>query len=160
MRACNFKPAWKSLIGSAKKNTILATQWEYESAKASADKLKNDIALTVANNYLQILLAREQENIAHVQLQQTQAQLNYTRKLVNAGSLPELNASELEAQEATDSANYISAKGSVVQAILVLKSNMNIDAAAPFDVAVPPVELITDRKDRRPATGCGVCTGS
>ena len=72
----------------SKKNNILANQWEYEASKANIDKFKNDIALTVANNYLQILLADEQQNIARVQLQQTQAQLNYTRKLVNAGSLP------------------------------------------------------------------------
>ncbi|MEP7109354.1 MAG: TolC family protein [Ferruginibacter sp.] len=130
----------------SKKNTLLANQWEFEAAKASTDKLKNDIALTVANNYLQILLTREQENIAQVQLKQTQAQLSYTRKLVNAGSLPELNASELEAQEARDSANFISARGSVVQATLVLKSNMNIDAAAPFEVVQPPVELIPIEK--------------
>ena len=126
----------------SKKNTALANLWEFEASKATSDKLKNDIALTVANNYLQILLAKEQEKIAQVQLQQTQAQLSYTRKLVNAGSLPELNASELEAQEARDSANYISARGNVVLSTLVLKSNMNIDAAAPFEVAVPPVELI------------------
>ncbi|MEO5891645.1 MAG: TolC family protein [Ferruginibacter sp.] len=130
----------------SKKNTMLANQWQSEAAKASADKLKNDIALSVANDYLQILLAKEQEKIAQVQLQQTQAQLNYTRKLVNAGSLPELNASELEAQEARDSANFIGAKGNVVQTILVLKSHMNIDAAAPFEVAVPPVELIPIEK--------------
>lgn len=126
----------------SKKNTILANQWDFEAAKATSDKLKNDIALTVANGYLQILLAKEQEKIAQVQLEQTRAQLSYTRKLVNAGALPELNAAELEAQEARDSANYISAKGNVVQSTLVLKSNMNIDAAAPFEVLVPPVELI------------------
>jgi outer membrane protein len=126
----------------SKKNTILSNQWQYEASKASVDKLKNDISLTVANDYLQILLTREQENIAQVQLKQTQAQLANTRKLVDAGSLPELNASELEAQEAVDSANYISARGNVVQATLVLKSVLNMDAAQPFDVAVPPVELI------------------
>ncbi len=126
----------------SKKNTILANQWQYEAAKASTDKLKNDISLTVANNYLQILLSKEQENIAQVQLKQTQAQLGNTRKLVNAGSLPELNAAELEAQEALDSANYINAKGNTVQAVLQLQANMNLDVALPFDVAVPPVELI------------------
>ena len=130
----------------SKRNTLLSNQWEYEASKATTDKLKNDISLTVANNYLQILLNREQENIALVQLKQTQAQLANTRKLVSAGSLPELNASELEAQEALDSANYISAKGNVVQATLVLKSTMNFDAATPFDVAVPPVELIPIEK--------------
>ncbi len=126
----------------SKRNTITANQWQYEAAKANTDKLKNDISLTVANSYLQILLAREQANIAQIQLKQTQAQLGNTRKLVNAGSLPELNAAELEAQEALDSANYINANGNVVQATLVLKSNMNLDAASPFDVAIPPVELI------------------
>lgn len=130
----------------SKKNTILSNQWQYEASKAATDKLKNDISLTVANDYLQILLTREQENIALVQLRQTQAQLNNTRKLVNAGSLPELNASELEAQEAVDSANYISARGNVVQATLVLKSVLNFDAATPFDVAVPPVDQIPIEK--------------
>ncbi|MEJ7587658.1 MAG: TolC family protein [Ferruginibacter sp.] len=130
----------------SKRNTMLANQWEYEASKANTDKLKNDIALTVANNYLQILLAIEQQKIAQVQLQQTRAQLNYTRKLVNAGSLPEINAAELEAQEARDSANFISARGNVEQATLVLKSNMNIDAAVLFEVAEPPVESIPVEK--------------
>ena len=130
----------------SKKNTILANQWLYEASKANTDKLRNDISLTVANNYLQILLAKEQEEIARVQLKQTQAQLSNTRKLVNAGSLPELNAAELESQEALDSATYISAKGTVVSSLLKLKANMNIDAAAPFDVDIPPVELIPIEK--------------
>lgn len=138
----------------SKKNRILANQWELEAAKANVDKLKNDIALLVANDYLQILLAREQENIALIQLRQTQAQLNNTRKLVNAGSLPELNEAELEAQEARDSANYVSAKGNVVQTTLVLKADMNIDAAAPFEVLIPPVEMIPIEKiaDLQPET--------
>src|SRR5688572_23773239 len=126
----------------SKKNLTLSNEWELQAARANTDKLKNDIALTAANGYLQILLAIEQENIARVQLRQTQAQLANTRKLVNAGSLPELNAAELEAQEARDSANYISAKGNVTQTILVLKSYMNFDAAAPFQIDVPPVEMI------------------
>lgn len=130
----------------SKQNNILATHWQFEAAKASTDKLRNDIALAVANNYLQILLAREQEKIAQIQLKQTQAQLGNTLKLVKAGSLPELNASELEAQEALDSANYITAKGNTVQSVLLLKANMNIDAAAPFEVAIPPVELIPIEK--------------
>ena len=48
----------------SKRNTIAANQWELQAARANTDKLKNDIALTVANAYLQILLAMEQEKIA------------------------------------------------------------------------------------------------
>lgn len=44
----------------SKRNTIAANQWEVQAAQAQTDKLKNDIALSAANAYLQILLANEQ----------------------------------------------------------------------------------------------------
>jgi len=84
----------------------------------------------------------EQEKIAGVQLQQSQAQLSNTRKLVDAGSLPELNAAELEAQVARDSATVISAKGAVTQNILNLKAYLAVDAASPFEIDTPPVDKI------------------
>jgi len=126
----------------SKKNAIAADQFEVLAARAGVEKQKNDLSLLVANNYLAILLAIEQENIARVQLQQSIAQFTNTRKLVDAGALPELNAAELEAQVARDTSSVISAKGNVQQAILNLKANLNLDAAAEFDVAVPPVEMI------------------
>lgn len=126
----------------SKKNTITANSWESEASRANTDKIKNDIALTAANAYLQILLSIEQQKITEVKIQQTQAQLINTLKLVKAGSLPELNATQLEAQLSLDSVNYISAKGAVVQNILTLKSYMNIDAAADFEIDTPPVESI------------------
>jgi outer membrane protein len=126
----------------SKRNTIAANEWEFHAAMAGSEKLRNDIALTIANAYLQILLAAEQEKIAGVQLQQSQTQLINTRKLVKAGSLPELNAAELEAQVARDSATLISAKGSTTQGLLNLKAYMALDAAAAFEVDVPPVEKI------------------
>lgn len=130
----------------SKRNTIAANEWELQAAKANTDKLKNDIALTVANAYLQILLAKEQEKIAAIQLQQSQAQLSNTRKLVDAGALPELNAAELEAQVARDSATLISAKGLVQQNILTIKAYMALDAATPFEVDTPPVDKIPVEK--------------
>lgn len=126
----------------SKRNTIAANNFDAQAANASTDKVKNDIALSAANAYLQILLGKEQENIALVQIQQTQSQLTNTRKQVNAGALPELNASQLEAQLALDSVNYISAKGNTTLNLLSLKALMNIDAAAPFEVDTPPVDQI------------------
>ncbi|MEI9809750.1 MAG: TolC family protein [Bacteroidota bacterium] len=63
--------------------------------------------------YLQILLSREQVNLTKVQVEQSKEQLNITRKRVDAGSLPELNAAELEAQLARDSAALVTAEGAV-----------------------------------------------
>ena len=126
----------------SKKNTILANEWSMLAAKAATDKLKNDIALTVANSYLQVLLAREQEKIADVQVKQSISQLEIVKKQVNAGALPELNAVELEAQLANDSANLISATGNVTQAKYVLKAYMNVDAGEPFEIEEPPADKI------------------
>ncbi|HMP22288.1 MAG TPA: TolC family protein [Ferruginibacter sp.] len=130
----------------SRRNTILASEWQLMANKAGTEKLRNDIALAVANAYLQALLAGEQEKIAAVQLEQSKVQLDNTRKLVNAGSLPELNAAELEAQVARDSASYVTAKGNTIQAILSLKAFMTVDAAEPFEIAAPPVELIPIEK--------------
>jgi len=145
----NFQSSVEIFNWYSKRNTILANQWNLEAAKAASEKLNNDIALTVANAYLQILLAREQQNIASVQVQQSMSQLDIIQKQVKAGALPELNAVELEAQVARDSANYIVARGNVQQAKFVLKAYMNLDAGQPFDIADEtadkiPVENIAD----------------
>ena len=126
----------------SKRNTIAANQIDVQASAAAVDKQKNDIALVVANAYLQVLLAKEQVRIAEVQLQLSQARLINVKKLVNAGSLPELNAAEIEAQVATDSSTVISARGSVDQNYLFLKAYMNIDATQPLEIVEPPIELI------------------
>jgi outer membrane protein len=126
----------------SKKNTTLANQWSAMAANAATDKLKNDIALTVANSYLQILLAREQEQIAEVQVKQSRSQLELVIKQVNAGTMAEFNATELESQLANDTANLITATGNVTQAKYVLKAYMNIDAADSFDIAEPAMDQI------------------
>jgi outer membrane protein len=126
----------------SKKNTIAANEWELAAAKANTDKIKNDISLTVANAYLQVLLAKSQEEIIKIQLEQSKVQLDKTRKMVDAGSLAELNATNLESALASDSAAYITARGNFTQAVFVLKAYMNFDAAAPFEVATPPADLI------------------
>jgi outer membrane protein len=124
------------------KNTIEASRLSYEADKQQIQKAQNDIALNVAVAYLQVLLTREQVNLAKVLAGQTLEQLAITRKRVDAGSLPELNAAELEAQLARDSASLVTAEGSVQQFLLQLKALLNLDAAYPFDIVVPPVGLI------------------
>jgi outer membrane protein len=126
----------------SQKNTIEANRLTWEADKEQTKKIQNDIALNVAVAYLQILLAREQANIAKIQVAQTQEQLGNTRKRVDAGALPELNAAELEAQLARDSSGLVTAESSVRQFILQLKALLNLDAAVDFDVETPSVDRI------------------
>ncbi len=126
----------------SKKNTIEASRLSWEADKAQVQKAKDDVALNVAVAYLQILLAKEQVNLAGVQVQQTIDQLTSTRKRVDAGALPELNAAELEAQLARDSSSFVTALASVQQFLLQMKALLNLDAGEAFEIETPPVDKI------------------
>lgn len=124
------------------RNSIIAADFSADAARTDVDKIKNDVALNVATYYLQVLLARQQIDIARVQMQQTFSQLQVARKKVAAGASPELDALTLDGQYASDSSNYISALSTADQNLLQLKQALNVDAAQPFDITEPPVEQI------------------
>jgi len=121
---------------------ISASELALQADQAQVSKVQNDIALNVAVGYLQALLAKQQVVIAGIQVLQTEQQLDVTRRRVKAGSLPELNALQLESQLAADSTTLVTAQGNVQQLILQLKALLNLDAGTPFDIAAPPVEMI------------------
>ncbi len=126
----------------SKKNTIAAKDLDLKAKQAGVEKAKNDLALNVAVAYLQILLAREQVNLASSKVIQTKAQLESTRKQVDAGKLPELNAANLESLLAADSSSLISAETAAQQSLLQMKALLNLDAGLPFDIITPPVQGI------------------
>ena len=128
------------------KNNIIAAKYNSKAAVASVEKARNDIALSVATSFLQALLNREQIGIAQVQFNQTKSQLEATRKRVDAGALPELNAVELEAQLARDSTTIINATATADLSELQLKAILNLDAASNFEIDVPPVDKIPVEK--------------
>ena len=119
-----------------------ANLYSYQAQVVNIDFVKNNITLNVAAAYLQALLAKEQVTLANTKLELTTHQLENTRKLVDAGSVPELNAAELEVQFATDTAAVITAQETYDLDNLQLKAILNLDAAAAFDLDTPPVETI------------------
>jgi outer membrane protein len=119
-----------------------SNNFSFQAQVVNIDKVKNDVTLNVAAGYLSALLAKEQVTVAKTKLQLTEQQLENTRRLVDAGSVPELNAAELEVQFATDTASVITAQETYDIDNLQLKAILNLDAAAPFDLDTPPVETI------------------
>lgn len=126
----------------SQKNQVAGDRLTYEAAHKQTEVIQNDISLNVAAAYLQALLSHEQMLIAQVQVEQTGQQLEITQKRVAAGALPELNAAELVAQMARDSATLMAAQSTFELNQLSIKSILNLDAAAPFKIAVPPAEAI------------------
>jgi len=138
----NVQASYNIFNWSARKNSIAANNLYKKADEVGIDKARNDVSLAVANAFLQVMLRREQARISEVQMDQSKAQLENTRKLVTAGSVPELNAIQLEAQHAKDSAALLQAQALIEQSIINLKAYMNYDFALPFDIAAPPLDAI------------------
>lgn len=124
------------------KNSELVASFNAQAALADVAKAANDVSFNVATYYLQVLMAKEQINIAAVQIAQTQNTYDITRKRVDAGALPELNIAEAEAQLATDSSNYYTAKGLYEQNLLALRALLNLDVDVLFGIETPKVDSI------------------
>lgn len=121
----------------SKRNTIAANTYQAQSAGYLLEKAKNDVAFNIASTFLQILQNNEQVHVNETQLAQTKAQLANTQKLVIAGSVPESNQADLEAQLARDSANLITAQNNVTLSILQMKALLNLSFDIPFQPEIP-----------------------
>lgn len=138
----NVQAGYNIFSWNARKNTIAANKLVVQAEEAAVERAKNDVALAIANAFLQVMLRREQIRISEIQLGQTSEQLTITSKQVTAGSLPELNAIQLEAQLTKDSANLLQSQALARQALINLKGFLNIDFNEPFDIEAPAIDAI------------------
>jgi outer membrane protein len=124
------------------RNAADASNFSWQASEADKQNTSNDISLSVATYYLQVLSAIEQTEIAKIQISQTKEQLAATKKRVEVGLLPELNLLELETQLANDSSTFISANANIEQSKMALKALLNLDANIAFDIQVQAVDQI------------------
>lgn len=107
-------------------STIKQRDKEAQAAVYDKEAYANDIALQIVNYYLQILYNREQYNASLSQLNTTQAQIERTRKLEQAGSVPKGDVLELKAQAASEKSQLVSYLNLEKEARVNLKQAMNI----------------------------------
>lgn len=120
-----------------RRNSISASKLNLESTREDLNQLINDVSLNVATGFLRALLAKEQIHISEQQISLSRAQLDQTRKFVASGRLPELNAAQMEAQLASDSANYVNAVASYNSAIIDIKALLNLDFETDYTPIAP-----------------------
>ena len=122
-------------------NSITQSQYDLNAAKFDLEQTQYDVALVVAQNYLSVLLAEEQLVNAQANLRQIQDQLAQTNKLIAAGSIPENDRLDIEAQIATNEQIVIAAQNSVDLAYLNLKLSLLLEPNAPFRIERPEIEV-------------------
>ncbi|WP_062057455.1 TolC family protein [Aquimarina longa] len=119
----------------------------------SLGKSKDDIALLVANSYLQILLNKESLKVVEKQHEITIEQLKRTKELVDAGVLPQGDLLEIEATSADELTRIVNAENAVKITLVRLAQTLLIKDYETFDVAeqeylVPGSELLNKPIDQ------------
>ena len=123
--------------GFRKTNIIRQREHDLLSSQYAVEETFNDLALTIVQYYMEALLSADQLEIAQQQLFLTQNQLENTQKLIDAGSVPEGNILEIQAQLANDRLSEINAQNQLELALLNLQLMLNLQPSPDFAVEVP-----------------------
>lgn len=118
------------------RNTIKQSKVDLEAAGKDVEQAKNDVALSVAQAYLSILLGEESKGVFNEQAKVTKAQYDQTIKLIAGGVLAENSKYDLEAQMARDEENIVIAQNNIDLAYVNLKVLMNVDVAKKISIQV------------------------
>jgi len=122
-------------------NTIKQNKYKLLASMEDLNRAKNDISVNIALAYLQILLDKELLGVAQKQIMITRQQIDRTRKLVEAGSLPKGNLLEIEAQAASEESQVINARNALDIAYLNLTQLLDLDSVQGFDIVVPEIVI-------------------
>ncbi|WP_192820889.1 TolC family protein [Rufibacter sp. LB8] len=122
-------------------NTIKRNRLDHEAFKLDQQKAQNDIVLNAVTAYMQILLNQELLKTNQERLTLTQSQLDRTQRLFKAGSVPESNVLDLNAQMASDELNIITAQNNIELAELRLINLLNLENAMPSNFAIEVPQL-------------------
>ncbi len=114
---------------------------ELDAANEDLIKSRNDVILNVITLYLNVVFNKELYNVAQLQVKSTQEQLDRTKKLVEAGSVPLADVLNLDAQLATNELTVIQRENSLNLSILQLKQALQLPASTPMDVELPALDI-------------------
>lgn len=105
------------------------------------EKLQNDIVLTIAAAYMQILYSEDFVETALQQKEVITQQLERTRALYEGGTLPRGSVLEIEARLAEEELNLITARNNLRMAYLELIQILDLDPADEFTIERPQTEM-------------------
>lgn len=125
-------------------NTIKKSRYTLMASEEDLKNIQDNIALTVALDYLQVLLSRELATTNENQLQITKQQIEKTRKMVDAGSMARGNLLQIEAQAAKEELQLINMKNQLDISLLNLTQLLELKTPEGFSIIVPEIPLDTN----------------
>lgn len=127
------------------KNTIEQRQLDLQATIQDLQKAKDDITLSIAAAYLEILFAEELAAVTEANMEVTKQQINRTQQLVDAGSLAKGAILEIEAQLAREELQLVNDNNRIQLAYLTLYQFLELPIAESFTIEKPKLPEIKAR---------------
>ncbi|HXB45447.1 MAG TPA: TolC family protein [Puia sp.] len=139
----SLSSAWTVYNGGYLRGNINLQNLNLESAGLNIAVSQNSLILQITQDYLSILLAKE--NIVYVEdlVKTSQAQLDQGNQQFNAGSIARNALIELQAQNATDKYNLVTAQNALRQNTLNLKQLLQLPTGYAMQIAIPDTLIAT-----------------
>jgi outer membrane protein len=128
--------------GLQKLNTMKQDQLNLLSTKYSVDKFLDDVSMSIAAGYFQILYNKELLKVAQAQIDITNQQVDRTKKLVEAGTLARGDLLLVEAQASTEELQVINAQNNLDISNLTLAQLLDLPSAEGFEIEDPDISLL------------------
>ncbi len=123
--------------GMQKLHNLRRAEFNLMATIQDVERIKDEITVSVAGAYLQVLYGKEQVAVSESQIATLESQIERTAKLVRAGSVPIGDQLELEAQLAAERYTLTNYRNQQINALLTLTQLLELREMPGFDVAVP-----------------------
>lgn len=120
--------------GLQNQNTLRKANLSIVAAKYQLLKMQEDVALNVANAFLQVLFNKENLKVQQEQLGINEKQYSRSEELVKAGSIPRGDLLDIKATVASNNQNVIAAENALLISKLSLAQLLQLKEFDNFDV--------------------------
>jgi len=125
-------------------NTIRKNKYQLLASELDLQSIKDNISLSIALAYLQILLNNELVKATDNQLQITKQQIQKTQKMFDAGSVAKGNLLQIEAQAASEEMQLINMKNQLDISYLTLTQMLELQSPEGFNIVIPEISIDTN----------------
>lgn len=127
--------------GFQKVNQLKQNKLNLKADQYDLDKFMDDVSLTIATSYLQILFYQEMLKNAENQLNITKQQVDRMKKMVDAGAAAQGDYYNLEAQRAAEELLLVDAQNNLDLAYLTLTQLLDLPSTENFAIEVPELSV-------------------
>lgn len=120
--------------GMQNQNTLRRANLSIIAAKYQLTKMQEDVALNVANAFLQVLFNKENLKVQQEQKANNEKQLSRSEELVKAGSVPRGDLLDIKATVASDAQRVVTAENDLLISKLSLAQLLQLKEFYDFDI--------------------------